>query len=248
MKTYCFLHLYYKRYTQIILEHAVNIPNLEKMYVNIPKNQLPRADGKAPIPDENAKEYINKHINNVEYFNFENTGRDPGGYFRMTKEAEGTIDPEDVVFCIHTKACNLGGGDFGFQWMSRLLQPILKSKELGENTLKYFEEDSDVGVVGSGFERKKYYGPQNKKNCTMLYDRLGIKEENRWGAFVAGTIFAARYSILQKTFSVIEESDFSTKDNISGDGRVPHALERMFSAVARNEGKKVVYTTGVGSP
>ena len=61
------------------------------------------------------------------------------------------------------------------------------------------------------------------------------------GDFVAGTMFAARYSVLSELFSVVEESDFSEKDNSSGDGRVPHALERMFTTTARHLNKKVIY-------
>ena len=241
-KVYCFLHLYYRRFTDTLMDHICNIPSLDRLFVNIPANQLPRHPKHKQKPLRDVVESITSKVPNTTFFNFDNTGRDPGGYFRLTKATNKIIEPNDIVFCIHTKSCNLH--ELGDKWRSRLLKPILGSPEAGENTIRLFNEEGG-DLVGSKLERRKIYGPPNKKNYEMICDRLKINERYRYGDFVAGTIFAARYSILDKLFSVIEESDFSPKDNKSGDGRVPHALERMFATTARSMGKKIIYTKGI---
>ena len=79
MKVYCFLHLYYRRFTDSLLAHVDNIPNLENLFVNIPINQIPRRDGKEPAPLKQTVEKIVNKVPSTGFYNFDNTGRDPGG-------------------------------------------------------------------------------------------------------------------------------------------------------------------------
>jgi lipopolysaccharide biosynthesis protein len=224
------------------MDYVCNIPSLDGLFVNIPINQQPRHPNHKQRPLKDVVDSITSKVPSTKFYNFDNTGRDPGGYCRLTKSTKDIINPKDIVFCLHTKSCNLN--PLGDSWRENLLYPILGTKAIAKKTISLFEQEG-ADLVGSKLERRNVYGPQNKKKYEMICDRLKIKEEHRYGNFVAGTIFATRYSILDRLFSVIEESDFSPKDNKSSDGRVPHALERMFATTARSMDKKIVYTKGL---
>ena len=234
MKTYVFLHLYYKRFANELLDYICNIKELECLYVNIPAEFQYREE---IISESKVKDIIRSRVPQSEFYNFKNTGRDPGGYFRLTQATAATMSSNDIVFCIHSKSCNLS--PWGDPWRQNLLHPILGTPEIASDTIGLFKNE-DVGLVGSNNYKCLEYGV-NIDNCTKLYERLNLPEDVRFTSFVAGTIFATRRCVLDKVYSVISEDDFSEQDNISSDGVIPHAMERMYGAVTRSIGKKVIF-------
>ena len=234
VNTYCFLHVYYEELVEETMNYVNNIPSLDKLFINIPKVSDDNEDDVAT--EKSIKKFIPKGVK-FEFFEFKNTGRDIGALLRLTKKTKKEIGKEDIVYCIHTKACQLH--ELGDNWRKALLDPILgdadKSSKAHDLIL-----NNEADYVASAEKTFGYYGP-NEANYHELCDRLKINLKYRLGDFTAGTIFILRQKYLDKTFSKINEKDFTDKDNHTADGLITHATERLFTTVIRSMEGRIRY-------
>ena len=233
VKTYCFLHVYYEELVEETMSYVNNIPLLNKIFINIP-------DVKEASHNVATRQHVEKLIPqgvDYEFYNFKNTGRDVGAFFRLTKETKDLVNPEDIVYCIHTKACQLH--QIGDVWRKELLGPLLGNPSAAESIHALFR-NNEIDYAASARKSMTWYGV-NESNYHELCDRLKINIKYRLGDFTAGTIFVLRYKYLEKLFSKIYEFDYTEEDNHQADGLKTHATERMFTTVVRSMEGKIKY-------
>lgn len=234
VKTYCFLHVYYEELVEETMGYVNNIPNLNKIFVNIPEVSEDNEDDIAT--KESVSKFISEGVES-QFYNFKNTGRDVGAFFRLTQETVEQIQPEDIVYCIHTKACQLH--ELGDKWRKDLLEPILKDQETASSVLELLL-NGEADYVASNRKTFDLYWP-NESNYHQLCDRLKININHRLKDFTAGTIFTLRYKYLNELYGKITEDDFSDLDNHRADGLMTHAIERLFTTVVRSMDGKIKY-------
>jgi O-antigen biosynthesis protein len=212
------LHLYYADLITEISEYLSNIPLPFDLYISTDTEEKKRAA---------LRHSIVKLARHVVMRVIPNRGRDIAPKLI-------TFAPEykkyDLLLFIHSKQ-SLFNSELG-DWRKVILEQLLGSRTIVENTLGLFNTFPRLGVIApSHFEPILFavnWGP-NWEGANLLATRMGIKlDRNAPLDFPSGSMFWARPPAL----SPLIDLNFSIEDfepeNGQTDGALGHQIERLF--------------------
>jgi len=138
-----------------------------------------------------------------------------------------------AVCKLHTKK---GNAELGAIWRQALLHSLIGSDQTIELVTGAFSGNHQVGVVGTGafyLSAQKIRQTNNTVFLQQLYQQLKFTSPpNDWG-FFAGNMFWVRPEILMPLSLVVNEHSnwFTTPSDTQQDGKIEHALERVFGLI-----------------
>lgn len=164
----------------------------------------------------------------------ENRGRDIGPF--MSLHREGYFNPYSAVLKVHGKRSKYSEeGDF---WRRRLFTELCGTSAIVDKTLKLLRED-DAGVVGPHDDyltSERYWGA-NRETVSRLLKAAGVaKSEQPELGFFAGSMFWFRPAALAPLHTIPLSYLVFEPEAGKQDGTLAHAIERVFSTVARSAG------------
>lgn len=164
----------------------------------------------------------------------ENRGRDLAPLFVDFFEA---IQKYDVCLHLHTKK-SVEKQDFGTRWLSDLGLKLFSSSPFIQNTIRLFETDPSIGMIGP-----KPYGPirrfmgwgANHEAASNLVRKLGssiaLPPPGSILDFPAGSFFWFRPSAFGEMHRLGLTTRSFPAEPIPDDGTVAHALERVLPMI-----------------
>lgn len=170
----------------------------------------------------------------------ENRGRDVAP---LLVDFHDEILALDVICHIHTKK-SLYTGCEQSRWRRYLLNSLFGSSERVAWILGMFQASPNLGLVyPESYEEMPLWGHTVLSNgpiCDALGTRLGIAlEHGRYLDYPTGSMFWARVDALRPLFDLrLQTHDFPPEQG-QVDGTLQHAMERMFSQVARHLGYRL---------
>ncbi len=224
IRLFVHVHIYYHEQTDYIIKKLKNITGcIFDLYVTYSKN------------NEATKEKFLKFKNDTHFVEVSNRGFDIWPFICVLRQVN--LDDYDYILKLHTKNIKRKKGA---HWRNTLFDPLVASKDAFKNCLNVFENNKDIGLIGS----KKCLSnmflkcPENMALYDEVCSRLNIK--NTRIEFIAGTVFIVR-AHLMKFFQTadIKESDFEPVIKNEGGGTIAHVMERLFASVVIISGYKV---------
>ncbi len=149
----------------------------------------------------------------------------------------------DVVAHIHTKKSLYTGSEQG-QWRRYLLASLLGDSARIAWQLGMFQAEPRLGMIYpesyEGVPLWAHTWLSNVEACRELGQRLGIGiDASAYIDFPAGSMFWARTEALRPLYDLrLQLSDFP-EERGQTDGTLHHAMERMFVAVVRQQGRLI---------
>lgn len=179
----------------------------------------------------------------------DNNGRDLSGFIETLKHPD--MVAHEYVLKLHTKR---GSSDIGDTWRKYFLTSLVGDGSQFAGILASFAAHRKLMLVGpvDTYISATQFMYENQQNVDQLRQSLlggfGLPE---WG-FFAGTMFFGRV----KVFDPIRTSRIVFEDGGAEDGRVEHALERIFGLlpafrggeIGLVRGRSVDILRGVGVP
>jgi len=222
-----------------ILDYVLNIPYQYDLFFT--------------VSTDNHKDLINslksRHIEKYKIHDYPNQGYDIAPFLHLLPLL--SKENYQLICKIHTKKGPSHQTIFK-HWFKHLMQPILGSKQTVENIIDSFDQNKQLGIIGSADFYKSAQGLMygNEKPVEELLSVIdsGFDVNSEWG-FFAGTIFWARVDLFNpllnnpKLDSLVEKS--SKVEMESGTPvSIFHALERVIGALPYIKNM----TTGVSNP
>ncbi len=222
-------------YPDLIEEFAQSL-----QYIPIPFTLL------VSVMDAAAAKHVQarmKHLPNVQQLSIkivENRGRDIAP---LLVDFNDEILSLDVICHIHTKKSLYTGGEQS-RWRRYLLDSLFGSSGRVAWILGMFQASPTLGLVyPESYEGMPLWGHTLLSNgtvCDALAARLGIAlEHGRYLDFPAGSMFWARVNALRPLFDLHLQTHDFPPEQAQVDGTLQHAVERMFSQVARHQGYRL---------
>jgi len=161
-----------------------------------------------------------------------NRGQDIGGTINLLGHVD--LSRYDWVCKLHTKRSpydSLGGDN----WRVALVRACLH--DVGE-VLDLLASRPDVSMVGCREWMTPYdggTGDPNYRHFVRLCRRLRLDPRRFIGPYLAGTMFWCRSAVMQALKDVgLRQEEFH--EGYARDGTLAHAMERVFTALARSVG------------
>lgn len=228
------LHLYYLPLWPEIKNYLKNIQTYPyDLYVTMNKDD-----------PEVVRDILDFH-ENAKIFVLENRGYDVGPFIYFLHQID--LAKYDLILKIHSKNPN-SSYEIPINhkivdrpsWVKLLYDALLKSPDMFMKNISAFQKDAKLGMVGS-----KYCITSNSWNSRdvrpQVMDMLaqwGITHVNKI-AFVSGTMFMVRASLMQHFKDAFSFQDFEKMDKYVGDGTLAHILERVFGCYVVARGYKL---------
>lgn len=248
-----FLHLgNYGMWKEIQINYLDRLKNEDyDLWISIPRNQ-----------DESNKELIDTimiYNKNIKILVIPNKGFDIGGFFYCLQKVIDLGFNYDFIIKLHTKSDTL--------WRDSMSLPLLDIKKLDD-----LFKDPDIGMVGG----QKFFmignmsgDCRNQKHFEDILERFNFINNQNPFNFVAGNIFAIKFSVLINIYKTHIEwilnklNDENSYDpiwmklnnetiignllwkgadnkNYIRDGMFEHAFERFFSYSIKYTGYKTI--------
>lgn len=220
MKNAIIIHLYYQDLWQEFADKLKELPKDFDLYVSI-------VDTHNDITFE-----IQKDFPDAKVFRLPNKGLDVGPFLLILEYIIENNLNYNVLFKLHTKKSNhCLDPSYGQKWRHILIKHLIGTKSMYETIIKAFDENAWLGMCAAhSFILKEEY-------CHWMADLMEALDVRAGEAmFVAGTMFAVRYSIYKEFF---KEVNLKTLYNLLDEGYVQdrsnmHKLERIFSFIVNN--------------
>ena len=223
------LHLHYGDLWSEFSEKLMNFPQEFDLFIT-----LTRAN--CLLENQIESQFPGVHIHIVE-----NRGRDIGPFFHLIRSAK--LSGYELICKIHGKKTLSNGVEspLGMFWRRKCLLDLLGSEHQINKILEMFKENSQLGMVGPDTLRlpNKNYDinkswSNNKIMSLGLIDRLGVKVGDDDLDFFAGSMFWCRGDVV-KLFERLDlaDGDFTEEQHQLPDGRIEHALERVFGLLVK---------------
>jgi lipopolysaccharide biosynthesis protein len=159
-------------------------------------------------------------------------GCDTGAFLLQIKAIIASHKSYDLIFKIHTKSNSL----YANTWIRDLLDPVSGSKSQVKRVLRKFDKDHKIGMIGS----KKWLLRQDIED-SMFRDVCQRNHLSMDGFFVGGTIFWARWIVLQRAFMSIDlDKEYSLcEQGKPSEPSYTHSWERIFGLLVSNCGCRI---------
>ena len=245
-KTAVFVHFYYQDLLDEFLDYLDNFPNETDIFFNAPsrpKDALLEIQDKLELRFPRATLLISW-----------NKGKDIGGLFHIYAYLKHQRLTYDYVCILHTKKnvlankINRFSPEYGDNWRKRMISSIAGSKATVLKMIDILDRQPQIGMIGCEEYRDNFMGTA-LEHISRYADKLGIViEPPRAGelstldvqrprdervksalSFFAGTMFWARWPILEQAFDKLgidPEREFDN-ENVD-DGKPQHAFERLL--------------------
>lgn len=222
---------------------------IHAFYIDVLEDIISSMDNISPKPDLFVSISMDTDKNEVEAFltakgykhkvcAVQNRGRDVAPFLvEFAKE----LKDYDLCCKIHGKK-SLYTGSEQSQWRNHIYNNLLGSKEIVDDILSAFSQNKNLGLVFSdSFNMIPYWGYTwltNKPAVVELLHKLKLPHllsllDKSYIDFPAGTMFWFRpQAIKQIVESGLKYEDFPPEP-IANDGTIAHALERLFTYIAR---------------
>lgn len=170
-----------------------------------------------------------------------NKGLDIGPFFESVNFLISKNLKYDYILKIHTKKSLGVDANIGESWRKKSYESLMGSYSIVSHILRLFRTNPTVGMIGPFESRTKLTmndvnngGSLNLDNMKLLAQRLSIKDLEL--DFFGGTMFWARWPILEKKFrkKTLTINDFES--GYKKDGLLSHAMERLLACIVRDEG------------
>lgn len=165
-------------------------------------------------------------------------GNDIGGQLIMFNHLMKVEPQPEVVFVLHTK-----GDD---KWRNNLVNSIAGSEKILESVINLFQRNPHVGMIG-WYKNHYRMDTFNRGILEEICEReFGIDKQKIYSfSFIAGTIFAVRWSIYKKAFTgkdLVEYYNQLELGHIKNHLRptYTHSWERIFGILVEEAGYKIV--------
>lgn len=190
------------------------------------------------------KKYENIWGNVCNYTLMENRGRNEYAYFVCGKSF---LEENDFTCLLHDKKSS---GETpairGFDWNAFCLDNLVASKIYILNVINEFEKHPEIGLLFPPppvFSKWRFVqntiwqNPNNLRWAKVLYKKLDLKVPfDEYPLVPFGTMFWLRKDALAALTKRELPDSFFPKEPLPADGSILHALERMYSMIAQNEG------------
>lgn len=240
LKTALFMHVYYEDQFELCAHYAKSMPDSADIYFILTSEELRKR-----VEDQKKEFYPRK----TTVLSVENRGRDVSA---LLVAAKPFVAQYDLVCFAHDKKTpqakpNINGQSFAYQ----CFENVLGSSEYVVNIIKKFEEEKHMGMlVPPSPMFGVFYGifgaewGANYDNTVKLAEILDIHVDitlEKEPIAPIGTMFWFRPVALMKLFDYgWKYEDFPREPNQT-DGTLLHAIERIYSYVAQDEGYYVAW-------
>jgi glycosyltransferase involved in cell wall biosynthesis len=230
------VHSFYPEENHVLAQYLTNLANHDyDVVVNIPDCVATEQH------QQTLKEVYGVALKRI--LVSENRGRDIGGLLQIISSVKK--DTYDVVFVLHTKKSPQNRPAYTDFWRASLLTAILGSRSLAARVVSALRSpDSTVGFVGSASWRSTT-PDANLDQIKILFERLDVPERHRFVEYLSGSIYAVRFSLLQRLANELKLTDFELttgKDSsFLKDGQVEHAVERLFGALLSEAHMRILW-------
>jgi lipopolysaccharide biosynthesis protein len=229
------LHLYYPELWAEMRESIARISEPFDLFVSLTNGTSTHMRPKV------LKDYPHAWV-----FDFENHGRDIGPFLVFLQS--GALFRYELICKLHTKRSpHEPDGD---AWRRALIDGVLGSSRQIEDILSRFRSDPDLGmVVAEGNIYSDYdHWSGNEMILAELLPRIGIAPSVANRSFPGGSIFWIRSFLLRTLQGTrLNLGDFEPEP-LPRDGRLAHAVERMFGLICEDAGMRVAEHSGLVGP
>lgn len=219
-------HYYYPEIWTDIENRLRSINYPYKLFVTVPTEILSK-----------ARESINKHFPDAHIFHGPNLGMDIVPFLNAIKKLHQL--GYEVVCKLQTKR---GVDDLASTWRDVMLDSLIGSNKVFEDCANAFLNNSNLAVIGpaSLYQSGPRLMMDNKQNLEKILQNKFqcVLPESNWG-FFAGTMFWARLSSIIKIADVIDFQSQELTREYKQDGKIEHALERLFGLVAKINNQQI---------
>jgi lipopolysaccharide biosynthesis protein len=165
-----------------------------------------------------------------------NVGRDIYPFLQAIKH-QLVLDC-DVFLKIHTKKSLHLDEYMGRNWRQQLLTSLCKDTDQTTQIAAALHNSEEAWLAcPEAFAAGNESWGKNKRNVKTLAQRIGVRISKDL-VFAAGSMFWARSEIAKElTHLEISEHEYSLREG-QLDGAIPHAVERLFGAIAMHNEKK----------
>jgi lipopolysaccharide biosynthesis protein len=173
---------------------------------------------------------------NIAILQVKNVGRDIYPFMHAIKH-QYVLDC-DVFLKIHTKKSLHLDEYKGRNWRQQLLTTLCKDKDQTAQIAAALHNSDEAWLAcPEAFTAGNESWGKNKRNVKKLAQRIGVRVSKNL-VFAAGSMFWARSEIAKELTQLeISEHEYSQRHD-QLDGAIPHAVERLFGAIAIYHEKK----------
>lgn len=130
-----------------------------------------------------------------------------------------------------------GDGELAVLWRRLMLDSLIGSPQNVDTAINAFQKNDDLALIGAGaiYQSAHKLMYENKNNIRNLLKDCYKREEvpkNDWG-FFAGTMFWIKTELLSNLAEHIKSIHSTITPGYQKDGKLEHALERVFGLIPR---------------
>lgn len=226
------IHIYFPELIEYCFLYAKSIPETADVYITTDSEEKKQLI---------FKEFKNLKCNRLEIIIVENRGRDVASLLVGCKEF--LLDYDLVCFAHDKKSSQTNPSSSGRSFSYRCWENVLRNKDFVNNVIETFRKNTRLGLLFSPPPYHKPFGP-NMWTCNFelvktLAEQLGINvsiEKDKQPITPIGSIFWFRPNALKKLIRHNWDYQDFPPEPLAPDGTISHAIERLHSYVAQNEG------------
>lgn len=230
------LHAYYPELLPDILTRLNSNRVRPDLFVSVPTEGV-RAEVLSLLSGYTGKVVEVRHTPNV--------GRDIGPF--LTAFGQVFVGHYDLVGHLHTKkTVDVKDEAIGKRWNRFLLENLLGDKHgMADVIVGRMAADPSIGVVFPDDPNVVGWG-DNRPYAEAIAARLGLKELPEHFNFPVGNMFWARVHAIRPLFDLHLEWNDYPQEPLPYDGSSLHAIERLLTFVAAEQGTRLVLTNVSG--
>ena len=226
------IHIFFSDLIEYCFLYSKSIPETADVYITTDSEKKKQLI---------LKKFKELKCNKLKIIIIENRGRDVSSLLVGCKEF--LLDYDLVCFAHDKKTAQINPSSSGRSFSYRCWENILMNKNFVNNIIETFVTNTKLGLL---FSPPPYHNPfspnkwgKNFELVKTLAKKLNINisiEEYKQPIAPIGTIFWFRPSALKKLIEHNWDYNDFPPEPIEFDGTILHAIERLYSYVAQNEG------------
>ena len=182
---------------------------------------------------EAIAQLVHKDLEQVQFFAFENRGRDFGALIALLERVP--LHEFDLVLKLHTGNTEFYSEISNDRWLMELVNRLLPKGRLNL-IFKHFNNDTSIGLIGPRENhwplKKLFYNEDTVKHWNKLTEIRNLSSYPEDPYFIAGGMFWARGGFFKGFTDLgLTQSQFEI-DSKELDGTLAHALERYACLIA----------------